>query len=74
MLTGLKMLTLACKCVFYRPEQNAKVALQWIYSINKSLGFLVVILVFLHTKWHIFVTYSAKLFSLSQSKPPIEFH
>ena len=24
MLTGLKVSSLACKCVFYRPEQNAK--------------------------------------------------
>ena len=24
MLTGLKMLSLVCKCVFYRPEHNAK--------------------------------------------------
>ena len=24
MLTGLKMLSLTCKCVFYRPEHNAK--------------------------------------------------
>ena len=24
MLTGLKMLPLTCKCVFYRPEHNAK--------------------------------------------------
>ena len=24
MLTGLKMLSLICKCVFYRPEHNAK--------------------------------------------------
>ena len=25
MLTGLKMSSLACKCVFYRPEHNVKV-------------------------------------------------
>ena len=24
MLTGLKVLSLLCKCVFYRPEHNAK--------------------------------------------------
>ena len=24
MLTDLKVLSLACKCVFYRPEHNAK--------------------------------------------------
>ena len=24
MLTGLKVLSLACKCVFYRAEQNAE--------------------------------------------------
>ena len=24
MLTGLKVSSLACKCVFYRPEHNAK--------------------------------------------------
>ena len=24
MLTNLKMLSLACKCVFYKPEPNAK--------------------------------------------------
>ena len=24
MLTGLKVSSLACKCVFYRPENNAK--------------------------------------------------
>ena len=24
MLTGLKVSTLSCKCVFYRPEHNAK--------------------------------------------------
>ena len=24
MLTGLKVLSLVCKCVFYRPEHNAK--------------------------------------------------
>ena len=24
MLTGLKVPSLACKCVFYRPEHNAK--------------------------------------------------
>ena len=24
MLTGLKMSSLACKCVFYRPDHNAK--------------------------------------------------
>ena len=24
MLIGLKMLSLACKCVFYRPEHNAR--------------------------------------------------
>ena len=24
MLTGLKMSSLACRCVFYRPEHNAK--------------------------------------------------
>ena len=24
MLTGLKVLSLACKCVFYRPENNAR--------------------------------------------------
>ena len=24
MLTGLKVLSLTCKCVFYRPEHNAK--------------------------------------------------
>ena len=28
MLTGLKVSSLECKCVFYRPEHNANVGLQ----------------------------------------------